>query len=173
MARLSAFLPLVLFALLVAALLAGLKHSESNPAPNRFAQHVGDPAPLAKIGAFDPARWKGKPYIVHFFASWCVPCRAEHDDMAMLHAQKIPMIGVAFKDKPENIKKFLAHDKNPFALSAYDPEGRGGIEWGLTGVPETFLIDKNGTIRLHIAGPLTDTAVAHDIIPLWREMAHD
>jgi cytochrome c biogenesis protein CcmG/thiol:disulfide interchange protein DsbE len=99
---------------------------------------------------------KGKKTLVNFFASWCVPCAAEHDFLKAVHeALPLPIIGIVYKDKDAKIKKYLSQHGNPFKIVALDREGRAAIDWGVTGVPETFLIDADGTILAHSAGPLS------------------
>ncbi len=106
---------------------------------------------------------KGKKIIVNFFASWCVPCVAEHEFLKALHdGLSIPIIGIVYKDKDAAIKKYLKAHGNPFAGVALDRDGRAAIDWGVTGVPETFLIDEDGTILAHSSGPLS--------IEVWNKL---
>jgi len=104
------------------------------------------------------------PILINFFASWCIPCVAE---MAALRSisQKIPIWGVAYKDKPTDATSFLARDGNPYARTASDYAGMTAIDWGVTGVPETFLIVPGGYIRWHSANGLTEEIFQHDIRP--------
>jgi cytochrome c biogenesis protein CcmG, thiol:disulfide interchange protein DsbE len=98
----------------------------------------------------------GKKVLVNFFASWCAPCEAEHEFLNTIRkSAAVPIIGVVYKDKDEAVKNYLAKHENPFALVALDRDGRGSMDFGVTGVPETFLIAADGTILAHIAGPLT------------------
>jgi cytochrome c biogenesis protein CcmG/thiol:disulfide interchange protein DsbE len=97
----------------------------------------------------------GEPAIVNLFASWCGPCEAEHKYLMELGAAHPGQLyGVLYKDKPEKGEAFLARLGNPFTAVALDPEGKGGLDFGLTGVPETFVISGEGDIILHIDGPL-------------------
>jgi cytochrome c biogenesis protein CcmG/thiol:disulfide interchange protein DsbE len=173
--KLVAAAPLLLFGLLVLVLIVGLHHSNGP----KFAQHIGDPVPVTDLplldgsGAhFKTAAWRGRPYIVNFFASWCGDCRIEHEELMTLAAAHIPMIGITFKDKPAKTTAFLDQNGNPFAAVAEDDDGRAGIDWGLTGVPETFLIDGNGTIRWHYIGGLTDAVVTDELMPAWESVEH-
>jgi cytochrome c biogenesis protein CcmG/thiol:disulfide interchange protein DsbE len=102
----------------------------------------------------------GQTVAVNLFASWCAPCEAEHPMLMKLGA-KHPgkLYGILYKDKVENGDEFLARLGNPFATIALDPEGKGGLDFGLTGVPETFVISGEGEVILHIAGPLDETSV--------------
>ncbi len=105
---------------------------------------------------FTPSSVKGQKTLVNFFASWCKPCIQEHEYLKALHdGLGIPIIGVVYKDKDAAIKKYLKKNGNPFAGVALDREGRAAIDWGVTGVPETFLIDEDGVILAHSAGPLS------------------
>ena len=93
--------------------------------------------------------------VVNLFASWCAPCEAEHPQLMTL-SERFPgrVYGVLYKDTPDNGAEFLERMGNPFARVAVDPDGQGGLDFGLTGVPETFVISSNGEILLHVAGPL-------------------
>lgn len=105
---------------------------------------------------FTPRSVEGQMVLVNFFASWCKPCLQEHEYFKALHdALPIPIIGIVYKDKDAAIRKYLKKNGNPFAGVALDREGRAAIDWGVTGVPETFLIDETGTIVAHSSGPLT------------------
>jgi cytochrome c biogenesis protein CcmG/thiol:disulfide interchange protein DsbE len=98
----------------------------------------------------------GKPAVVNLFASWCGPCEAEHPYLVQLglrHPESL--YGVLYKDTPENGADFLARLGNPYVEIALDPEGQGGLDFGLTGVPETFVVSGEGEILLHVQGPLS------------------
>lgn len=102
----------------------------------------------------------GKTVAVNLFASWCAPCRAEHPLLVELGAKYPDQIyGILYKDTAANGDAFLAELGNPFTAIAFDPEGRGGLDFGLTGVPETFVISGEGEIILHIAEPLDETSL--------------
>jgi cytochrome c biogenesis protein CcmG/thiol:disulfide interchange protein DsbE len=113
----------------------------------------------------------GKPVLVNFYASWCVPCASEADILAGLAAEGVPLWGVAYKDTVENSEKYLKRYGNPYARIADDADGRVAIDWGLYGVPETYLIDRAGIIRWHIAGPLTPEGVQDDLRPALKSVA--
>jgi cytochrome c biogenesis protein CcmG, thiol:disulfide interchange protein DsbE len=104
--------------------------------------------------------------LVNFWASWCGPCRFEHAELMKLKAEGVPILGVNYKDTPEHARDFLAGLGDPFARLGADPSGRNGIEWGIYGVPETFVIDGSGTVLLRYPGPLTPEIVAAKIRPL-------
>jgi len=112
---------------------------------------------------------KGKPTIVNFFASWCTPCRVEHPALQALAAKEgITLYGVDYKDTPKAARDFLSELGNPFGKINEDRSGRVAIDWGVTGVPETFVIDGNGVIRVHYAGPLSDEVVERMILPALK-----
>ena len=101
----------------------------------------------------------GEPVIVNFWATWCTPCRAEHPVLLQMKEQGAHMIGILYKDDTAAGVDLLEHDGNPFDILALDPTGDGGIEFGLSGVPETFLVDANGRIVETLRSPLNyDTA---------------
>ena len=112
----------------------------------------------------------GRPILVNFFASWCVPCVAEAPMLARLAQQGIPLLGVVYKDKPADALGFLRRHGNPYRKLGQDREGRAAIDWGLYGVPETYLVDPRGIIRFRWAGPVTDRVV-DDLLPLLKPAA--
>lgn len=110
----------------------------------------------------------GRVKIVNFWASWCAPCRAEHPNLMKLKAEGLPIFGVNYKDKPEAALAFLQELGNPFERTGADVTGRMGINWGLYGVPETFVIDGTGKVILRFPGPLTERALEDKIRPALR-----
>ena len=98
------------------------------------------------------------PYLVNFFASWCAPCRIEHPALMALKAQGVRIVGVSYKDKPEASKGFIDELGNPFTTIVLDPDGRAGVEYGVSGVPETFAVGADGRILAKHTGPLTPEA---------------
>lgn len=112
---------------------------------------AGTPVP-----GFSNADFTGKVSVVNVFASWCVPCRQEHPFLEELSkTPDIQMLAINYKDPPENARRFLSSFGNPFDRIGSDEKGRAGIEWGVSGVPETFLVDPDGIIRYKLFGPLT------------------
>jgi len=140
---------------------------------------VGKPVPEFMIGeqpglaGFDRAALlaAGRPVLVNFFASWCLPCVAEAPQLLALKKRGVPIYGIAYKDKAEKTGEFLAKHGNPFARIGRDPEGKAGMEFGLYGVPETFFVDGGGIVRARWAGALTDDIVARSIDPLLKQYA--
>ncbi len=111
------------------------------------------------------------PVLVNFYASWCIPCAEEADVVATLAQQGLPVWGIVYEDKAANTQKFLSQYGNPYARIATDSAGRVAIDWGVYGVPESFLIDRAGVIRWHIAGPLTSDNVTGDLEPALKALA--
>lgn len=125
--------------------------ADNRPAPSRSFPVLGD---AAEVSFSPPAG--GEPIVVNLFASWCAPCEVEHPLLMELGRRHPGQIyGLLYQDAPDNGAAFLARLGNPFATVGVDEDGQGGLDFGLTGVPETFVIDGNGTIALHIRGPLT------------------
>ena len=113
----------------------------------------------------------GKPILVNWFASWCVPCIVEAPALMALSREKIPIWGVAYKDTPAAARTFLDRHGDPYARLAMDQRGDVAIEWGVYGVPETYLIDGAGTVRWRQAGPLTQDVVDTQLRPMLRSVA--
>tara|TARA_B100000945_G_C20328016_1_gene570966 strand:+ start:593 stop:1138 length:546 start_codon:yes stop_codon:yes gene_type:complete len=104
--------------------------------------------------------FKDKPILVNFFSSWCIPCRTENLQLIKL-SKTIPIVGIAYKDKKDNIKEFLKNYGNPYSVIGNDPFGDGGIAWGIYGIPETYLLNRNGIIQFKHAGPINDEIKKH------------
>ena len=112
---------------------------------------------------------RGRITLVNFFASWCVPCRAEHPMLAELSRSE-EVLGISYKDDPADTRAWLAELGNPFERIGTDISGRAAIEWGLYGVPETYIIDEAGRIRHRHVGPLTRAVLKNEIRPLLRRL---
>jgi cytochrome c biogenesis protein CcmG/thiol:disulfide interchange protein DsbE len=111
------------------------------------------------------------PVVVNFWASWCVPCIIEHPQLMRLQREGIAVFGIAYKDKPEDSLRFIRQHGNPFRRLAKDEPGRVAIDWGVYGVPETYLLDRQGIIRWRFAGPITPEVLAQDLRPLLARHA--
>ena len=120
---------------------------------------------------FNSQDMRGKVWLLNVWASWCTACLQEHPTL-MEYAQRknIPLIGLNYKDQPANGLQWLQRKGDPYDFSVIDLEGRIGINFGVYGVPETFLIDKNGKIRFKQIGPVTPEALEKDILPLIAEL---
>jgi cytochrome c biogenesis protein CcmG, thiol:disulfide interchange protein DsbE len=168
-------IPLVIFFVLLAFLWVGLgRDPREVPSPL-----IGKPAPAFALARLHEAGarlsnedLKGKVWLLNVWASWCVSCRAEHPLLMQLAASKIvPIYGLDYKDKPDAGRAWLAQNGNPYTASAVDLDGRVGIDYGVYGVPETFLVDKQGVVRYKQIGPLTPEALREKILPLVRELS--
>jgi cytochrome c biogenesis protein CcmG/thiol:disulfide interchange protein DsbE len=114
---------------------------------------------------------RGKVKLVNVFASWCVPCRAEHPQLMRMAKDGVELYGINYKDEPDAAKQWLASLGDPFLRIGADHSGRVAIDWGVYGVPETFLIDANGTIRYKHVGPITPEALNDSILPVLRSLS--
>ncbi|WP_289035154.1 DsbE family thiol:disulfide interchange protein [uncultured Roseibium sp.] len=170
-------LPLVLFAALAALFLFQLTlGNDPSTIPSAL---IGRPVPetdlarvpdLTKNGAEVPGFSRddllGKVSVVNVFASWCVPCRQEHPFLEDLATRDgFQMIGINYKDKPENARRFLGSLGNPYERVGADEKGRAAIDWGVYGVPETFIVDATGLIRYKFIGPLSASAYEGTFLP--------
>ena len=174
MKTLRYLLPLGLFIVLVGFLWTGLARDPhevpsplvNQPAPAFLLARLDDPA--QKLG---PADMKGQVWLLNVWASWCVSCRVEHPLLvALAKSNVVPVIGLNYKDTTELGRAWLADNGDPYKLSVVDADGRVGIDWGVYGVPETFVIDKNGVIRFKQIGPITTESLQQKILPLVREL---
>ena len=140
---------------------------------------VGKPVPPFDLPPLQPGKpgiaakdLKGQVILLNFFASWCIPCRAEQPVLMQLARDaKATVYGIAYKDKPEASRAFLAETGDPFARIAVDASGRTAIDFGLYGVPETYVVDRNGIIRFRQVGPLDPDTLARQVMPLLAELA--
>lgn len=158
MRRWLAFVPLAALVLL-GVLFVGYS-LKRNPQVQPAAT-VGKPMPALTLPSLDDGRAialaeaaKG-PVLVNFFASWCAPCEIEHPVLVGLKREGVPVVGIAYKDAPENTRAFLGRLGDPFSARLVDRDGRAGLEFGVTGVPETYVIGSDGVILAKHTGPLT------------------
>jgi cytochrome c biogenesis protein CcmG/thiol:disulfide interchange protein DsbE len=141
---------------------------------------IGQPAPAFQLAAIpggdrpglsDAELRQGKTTVLNFFASWCGPCRLEHPVLKKISANEalkamgVRLVGINYKDEPANALSYLASDGNPYAAIGADLNGRVGIEWGSTGVPETFIIRGDGTVAFKYTGPITERALNDIVLP--------
>jgi cytochrome c biogenesis protein CcmG/thiol:disulfide interchange protein DsbE len=127
---------------------------------------LSDPA-----SQLSPADLRGKVWLFNVWASWCASCRQEHDLLLELSRQgSVPIYGMDYKDQPGDAQTVLARYGNPYVETVVDIDGRAGINFGVYGVPETYLIDKGGIIRYKHTGPLTQEILDKKILPLVKEL---
>lgn len=124
------------------------------------------------LPALNDGAIKGKLTLVNVFASWCVPCRQEHPMLKeMSKDERLNVVGINYKDKSENALRFLGELGNPYAAIGIDPNGKAAIDWGVYGIPETYLVDRNGTIVYKKVGPIDAVTYERDIIPAIEKAA--
>jgi cytochrome c biogenesis protein CcmG, thiol:disulfide interchange protein DsbE len=174
--RLTVLLPLLLFAGVVLLFLMRLFAGDPSRIPSAL---IGHPAPQTSLPpiaglerdgkpmpGIDPANFKGAVTLVNVWASWCVPC---HDEAPLLvelaRDSRLRIIGINYKDEPENARRFLGRYGDPFIAAGADPNGRAAIEWGVYGVPETFIVGRDGRIAYKLVGPITPENLAATIKP--------
>ena len=167
-------IPLLLFVVLVGFLAVGLNrdpHELPSPLIGKQAPAFELPQLADPQKTFSPESMKGKGWILNVWASWCVACREEHPVLVELGKMQVaPLIGLDYKDKRDDAVAMLARQGNPYLLSAFDANGRVGIDYGVYGVPETYVIDKTGVIRFKHIGPITMELLNKKIIPLLGEL---
>jgi len=167
-------IPLAVFVALAAFLAVGLTR-DPREVPSPF---IGKPAPdfrLTQLAdeklAFAPEDMKGKVWLLNVWASWCVSCRVEHPLLVEMSKKNVvPIVGLNYKDGRGEGMQWLQRFGNPYSLSAFDADGKVGIDYGVYGVPETFVIDKKGVIRYKQIGPITPEALEKTLLPLIREL---
>lgn len=167
-------IPLGIFIVLVGFLAVGLK-LDPREVPSPL---VGKPAPDFKLALLSdpgkqltPADLRGKVWLFNVWASWCASCRQEHELLLDLSKQgSVPIYGMDYKDQPADAQAVLNRYGNPYVETVVDLDGRAGINYGVYGVPETYLIDRNGIIRYKHTGPLTVEVLSKKILPLVKEL---
>jgi cytochrome c biogenesis protein CcmG/thiol:disulfide interchange protein DsbE len=174
--RLVLLLPLIGFLALAALFLIRLGSGDPNRIPSAL---IGRAAPMTSLPpvpglerdgkplpGLDPAEFQGRVSLVNVWASWCVPC---HDEVAFLQQlaldPRIRLVGIDYKDHPDNARRFLNRYGNPFAASGADENGRAAIEWGVYGVPETFVVGRDGRIAFKLVGPINAENFERVLLP--------
>jgi cytochrome c biogenesis protein CcmG/thiol:disulfide interchange protein DsbE len=166
-------LPAVLFGALAVGFYGGLG-TDATVLPSALidkpAPHFALPPPSGNGSGFSSADLEGKVSLVNIFASWCAPCRAEHPVLNTLaKSDRVPVYGINYKDKPGAAAAWLSELGDPYAKIGAD-DGRVAIEWGVYGVPETFVVDRAGRIRYRHVGPLTQADIERTILPLVAKL---
>ncbi|WP_254871461.1 DsbE family thiol:disulfide interchange protein [Pseudooceanicola sp. HF7] len=169
-------LPPVIFAGLAGLFFIGMQREDPDQLPTAMAGKAAPEVPVTSLGdlpLFDEDTLRdGEVKLVNFWASWCAPCRVEHPNlMALAEQRDIPIYGVNYKDKPDAALGFLAELGDPYAAVGADESGRIGLNWGLYGVPETFVIDGEGRIVERFAGPITQRVLESTITPALQKAA--
>jgi len=168
-------IPLVLFAVLIIFLAIGLGHDPhrlpsaliDKPAPDFALPELRDPGKI-----ISPQQMRGKVWLLNVWGSWCVACREEHPFlMEIARSKALPLYGLSWKDKREDALGVLSELGDPYVLTVSDFDGRVAIDYGITGAPETYLIDKNGVIRYKEPGQLTPEIMEKKILPMVRELS--
>ena len=174
MRQLLFLLPLTAFIVLVVYFGQGLKKDPTHIPSALVGKSTPEfdlPSIFSDQKGLNSSNLKGKMSIVNIFASWCTPCLAEHPFWMEIHKQKVlPIYGIAWKDKRENAVSWLAKHGNPYSRVGYDPINAVGIEWGVYGAPETYLVDQNGRIKFKHVGPMYQKIWQTRILPLIKEM---
>ena len=170
-------LPPVIFIAVAVAFWAGMNQKNPNELPSMMVGKQAPPVTLTQLGdsaPFTSATLRdGHVKLVNFWASWCVPCRVEAPMLGKMAAEGVKIYGVNYKDKPADALKFLGDAGDPYAAMGADRAGQMGIEWGIYGVPETFVIDGKGKVILRFPGPITADVLAKTIEPAMKKAAAD
>jgi cytochrome c biogenesis protein CcmG/thiol:disulfide interchange protein DsbE len=176
--RLFYVVPVLAFFGLAWLLYANLHRGDSDELPSSLIGRLAPQAILppldTRTAGFGPAdlAMRGRVTVVNVFASWCVPCREEAPQLAQLaRIRGVRLFGLVYKDKPEAARAFLEEYGNPYERIGLDADGRAGIEWGISKVPETYVIDGNGIVRARF-GPLTPDSLVLDILPAVAAASH-
>ena len=174
--RLIVLVPLMLFAGLTALFLIRLYAGDPSLIPSALIGHRVPQTSLppiaglkrdgAAVAGLDPASFQGAVSVVNVWASWCVPC---HDEAPLLmqlsQDRRLRVVGINYKDDPDNARRFLGRYGNPFVASGADQNGRAAIEWGVYGVPETFVIGRDARIAYKLVGPITPENFQSILVP--------
>jgi cytochrome c biogenesis protein CcmG/thiol:disulfide interchange protein DsbE len=167
--------PPLVFAGLAALFFVSMQRSDPDQLPSAMEGRAAPAVQVVALGTgpdlTDAMLREPGVKLVNFWASWCAPCRAEHPVLKTLQAEGVTILGVNFKDKPEAALQFLDDLGNPYAAIGADDSGRMGLDWGLYGVPETFVIDGTGKVILRHAGPITPGILEDRIRPALAEAA--
>ncbi len=168
-------IPLGLFLVMACTLALALKRGDTQDLPSPL---IGKPAPAFNLSQLDdpaktfgPQKLKGQVWLLNVWASWCTSCRKEHPVLLDFAKQGlVPVIGFNYQDQRDAGQQWLTLHGNPYRLTAFDEDGRVGMDLGVIGVPETFVIDKQGRIRYKVTGPITPEVLKDKLVPLLKEL---
>lgn len=165
--------PIVVFASFVALAVTGMYRDDPESLPSA---REGQPAPAVVLSEFsgkelfdDSDLRDGEVKLVNYWASWCAPCRVEHPNLEALSQEGITIYGVNYKDQEDNAASFLEELGDPYAAIGRDEKGRMALDWGVYGVPETYVIDGEGKIILRFAGPITQRVIKNTLRPALEQ----
>ncbi len=172
--RLGYLIPIALFLVLSAGFLRALWMGDaSRELPSAMIDKEAPDFSLERLGGgrLDRDALRGGPVVVNFFASWCAPCQEEQPVLLRLAGEDhVAIYGIDYKDTPEKAAALLDDLGDPFKVVAFDKEGKVGLDFGVYGVPETYILDAGGRIRKRFVGPLTDEQVDQELLPLLRSL---
>lgn len=173
MSRLKLFIPLMVFVVLAVFLLNGLER-DPNAMPSAL---VDRPVPVFSLPVLgneqrqvDQSILQGQPSLLNVWATWCIACRVEHAYLNKLSGQGVRIIGLNYKDDLVEAKKWLTEKGDPYELSVIDAKGRLGLDLGVFGAPETYVVDRTGTIRYKHVGVIDDRVWLQKILPVWQQI---
>ena len=177
MRKLLLGLPILVFIIFVGLAFVGMQREDPNALPSMAAGQSAPKVQLQPLEGNVPFAQNdlssGGVKLVNFWASWCAPCRAEHPTLIDLSQQGIPVYGVNYKDDPANAMAFLNELGNPYTLAGSDPEARMALDWGVYGLPETFILGPDGTVLLRVTGPLTQRNLKTRVLPAIKAAGLD
>ncbi|MDF0602497.1 DsbE family thiol:disulfide interchange protein [Psychromarinibacter sp. C21-152] len=162
-------LPPVVFAALAGLFFFGMNREDPDALPSAIAGQPAPPMQLTPLGDGEPftdaALREPGVKLVNYWASWCAPCRVEHPNLEALADEGLPIYGINYKDDPEKAMAFLRELGNPYTALAADSRGKTALDWGVYGVPETYVIDGDGKVVLRFAGPVTQRVIEERLRP--------
>jgi len=179
MAKISPLMiaPPAIFAAFVLLAAVGMFRDDPEALPSAREGQTAPPVVLTELPGkilFDDATLRdGQVKLVNYWASWCAPCRVEHPNLDQLAAEGIPIYGINYKDDPAKAVAFLEELGDPYAAIGADASGRMALDWGVYGVPETYVIDGDGTIILRFAGPVTQRVMRETLLPALERAAQN
>ena len=173
MSRLKLFIPLMVFVVLAIFLLNGLSR-DPNEMPSALIDRPVPAFSLPVLGdqqqMMDEKIFQGKPALFNVWGTWCIACRVEHPYLNKLAQQGVRIVGLNYKDDLAEAEKWLAEKGDPYELSVIDATGRLGLDLGVLGAPETYVVDANGTIRYKHVGVIDESVWQKKILPVWQQI---